>query len=244
MKTTYRWMEIPRRCDYLPDRLCRREYVCVSALAPDEYAAFMLDGWRRFGRTLIRPRCMECNCCRSLRVDVARFRPDRSQRRTRKANEGAVRLRIGTPAATPEKVALFDRFHAERSEARGWPSHDSGDSGGYVVSFVDNPFPTQEWCYFLDDVLIGVGYVDELSVGLSAIYFAYDPGHCGRSLGTWNVLSLLDRASALGLPHVYLGYHVAGCPSLEYKARFRPNETLDADGQWRDGSVPPNERAS
>jgi arginine-tRNA-protein transferase len=234
METLIRWTEGPRRCDYLPDHICRREYMCVTALDPDEYVAFLLAGWRRFGHTLIRPRCSDCNACRSLRVDTVRFRPDRSQRRSRKANEGVVRLRIGTPAVTPEKVALFDRFHADRSETRGWPGYDPGDAKGYAVSFVDNPFPTQEWCYFLDDVLVGVGYVDELAIGLSAIYFIYDPTHRDRALGTWNVLSLLDRASDLGLPHVYLGYHAAGCRSLQYKARFRPNQTLHADGQWRD----------
>ena len=35
-----------------------------------------------------------------------------------------------------------------------------------------------------------------------------------------------------GTPHVYLGYFVDGCASLEYKARFRPNEVLGADGEW------------
>ena len=35
------------------------------------------------------------------------------------------------------------------------------------------------------------------------------------------------------LPHVYLGFYVEGCRSLEYKGRFRPNEALDADGEWR-----------
>jgi arginine-tRNA-protein transferase len=169
-------------------------------------------------------------------VDVARFRPDRSQRRVRKANEGAVRLRIGIPVVTPEKVALFDRFHADRSETRGWSSYEPGDAEEYARSFVLNPFPTQEWCYFIDDVLVGVGYVDELAGGLSAIYFARDPTYGDRSLGTWNVLSLLDRAAALRLPHVYLGYHADGCPSLQYKARFRPNQSLDPDGKWRDST--------
>ena len=32
--------------------------------------------------------------------------------------------------------------------------------------------------------------------------------------------------------NAYLGYYVAGCRSLEYKARFRPNEILDDEGQW------------
>jgi arginine-tRNA-protein transferase len=203
---------------------------------PDEYMSYLLAGWRRFGHAVFRQNCSGPGACRSLRVDAARFRTDRSQRRTRKANEGAVRLRIDTPAVTPEKVALFDRFHSDRSETRGWPPYRPGDAEEFARSWVSNPFHTQEWCYTLDDVLIGVGYVDELAGGLSAIYFARDPTYADRSLGTWNALCLLDRASALGLPHVYLGYHASGCPSLQYKARFRPNQCLDPDGVWREGS--------
>jgi arginine-tRNA-protein transferase len=236
MKILARCMGSLDQCSYLPDRRSRLEFLCVATLDPDDYMAYLLAGWRRAGRTLFRPRCPRCVACRSLRVDVARFRPDRSQRRCRKANEGAVRLRIGPPAVTPEKVALLDRFHADRSVARGWLENEPNDVAGYVARFVDNPLPTQEWCYYLGDELVGVGHVDELAGGLSAVYFAHDPAHHARSLGTWNVLSLLDRAACLGLPHVYLGYYVAGCPSMEYKARFRPHQVLDPDGRWREYS--------
>jgi arginine-tRNA-protein transferase len=234
MKTVARWTDDPSRCEYLPDRLWRRECVYVGALDPEEYARFLQAGWRRFGRLLFRPRCPRCAACRSLRVDAARFLPDRSQRRCRRTNAGAVQLRIGAPVVTPEKLALFDRFHAERSATRGWTPHEPHDAADFEASFVDNPFSTQEWCYFLDDALAGVGYVDALPDGLSAIYFAHDPAHRARALGTWHVLCLLDRARALGLPHVYLGYHVEGCISLRYKARFRPHEVLGPDGQWRE----------
>ena len=236
METVVRWTEPPGPCIYLPGHMCRREYLSVAKLEPDEYMAYLLAGWRRFGHTVFRQSCSGPGACRSLRVDAAGFRPDRSQCRTRKANEATLLLRIGTPAASPEKVALFDRFHADRSETRGWSPYEPGDLEEFAQSFVLNPFPTQEWCYFLDGVLVGLGYVDELARGLSAIYFVRDPAHRDRSLGTWNVLCLLDRARALGLPHVYLGYHADGCPSLQYKARFRPNQSLDSDGEWRDGN--------
>jgi len=75
--------------------------------------------------------------------------------------------------------------------------------------------------------------VDALPEGLSAIYFYYDPRERNRSPGTFNVLSILREAAARGLPHVYLGYYVEGCRSLEYKARFCPNEVLGEDGVWR-----------
>jgi leucyl-tRNA---protein transferase len=235
METIDRWTTPPSPCQYLTDHVCIFENIRVAALTPDEYMAHLLAGWRRFGYTVFRQTCSGPGACRSLRVDVGRFSPDRSQRRTRKANEGAVHLRIGNPALTREKVALFDRFHADRSESRGWAPYDSGDLAEFAQSFLLNPFPTQEWCYYVDDVLVGVGYVDVLAGGLSAIYFIRDPRYHDRSIGTWNVLCLVDRARALGLPHVYLGYHAAGCPSLQYKARFRPNQRLDLDGVWRDG---------
>jgi leucyl-tRNA---protein transferase len=234
METIVRWTEPPRRCDYGRDHSCLCEYMQVSSLDPDEYMTYLLAGWRRFGHTVFRHNCSGPDACRSLRVDAARFRPDRSQRRTRKANDGVVGLRIGPPEVTPEKVALFDRFHADRCQTKGWPLHEANDTLEYARLFVSNPFPTQEWCYRLDGALVGVGYVDDLAGGLSAIYFAHDPKLRDRSLGTWNVLSLLDRARALDLPHVYLGYAAQDSPSLKYKARFRPNQSLDLDGEWRE----------
>ena len=77
-----------------------------------------------------------------------------------------------------------------------------------------------------------MAYVDALPEALSAIY-CYDPPTEGaRSLGTFNILSLLASAHQRGLLHVYLGYYVAGCRSMEYKRKFRPNEVLGPDGIW------------
>ncbi len=232
METILRSTEPPSPCTYVANHLCEREYLYVSKLDRDEYMAYLLAGWRRFGYMVFRQNCSGPSGCRSLRVDAARFCASRSQRRTHKANAGTVRLRIGTPAVSPEKVAVFERFQADRTETRGWSPYEPGDAAEFVRSLTVNPFPTQEWCYFLDGALIAVGYVDELSGGLSAIYFARDPAYRDRSLGTWNVLCLISRARALGLPHVYLGYYVDGCPSLRYKARFRPCERLEG-GVWQ-----------
>jgi arginine-tRNA-protein transferase len=234
METLLRTSEPPVPCDYLPDHMCQREYLYVSSLDRDEYMAYLRTGWRRFGYMLFRQNCSGAGGCRSLRVDASRHRASRSQRRTRGLNAGTIRWSIGTPAITDEKVAVFERFQAERSESRGWHPFAAGEVAAFIQDLASNPFPTQEWCYYLGDVLIGVGYVDELSGGLSAIYFARDPAYRDRSLGIWNVLCMVNRARVLGLPHVYLGYHADGCPSLRYKARFRPHERLDPDGVWRD----------
>jgi arginine-tRNA-protein transferase len=217
----------------LPQQTWRLEYEQVAALSPAEYMERMQAGWRRFGDLLFRPMCPHCSACQSLRVLVQQFTPNRSQRRVWKANAGQVRVAIGTPAVTRPKLELYDRYHSFQSAAKGWSFHEPKNAEDYARSFVENPFATQEWCYFLDDELIGVGYVDDLPGGLSAIYFFYAPELRARALGTWNVLSIIDHARTRAIPHVYLGYFVPGCRSMAYKAGFEPNEVRGADGVWR-----------
>ncbi len=208
------------------------EYDYVSELTADEYATVMLAGWRRFGHMLFRPRCRLCDACRSLRVDASRFHPNRSQSRNRKLNEGSVSLEIGPPRITPERLDLYQRFHDHRAETRGWRERQV-DPLSYAESFVDNPIPTEEWAFRIDGRLAGLGFVDPLPVGLSAIYFVHDPADSRRGLGTWNVLTLIEETRRRALPHVYLGYWVAECASLAYKANFHPHEILDLGGNWR-----------
>jgi arginine-tRNA-protein transferase len=234
MESLFRYIAPPSQCGYLPDQRWSLEYEVVGALSAAEYMEYMRQGWRRFGTMLFRPRCRACRACQSLRVVVDCFRPNRSQRRARKAGAGRLRLVVGEPSVTRAKLALYDRYHAFQAAARDWPQHAPRDAGGYANSFVHNPFPTEEWCYFDGDALAGVGYVDALPEGLSAIYFFYDPGLRQLSPGTGNVLRLIEEAAARGLPHVYLGYYVAACPSLRYKANFVPNQVLGPDGRWRD----------
>src|SRR5437764_98837 len=104
MESLFHYVAPPSQCGYLPSQNWRLEYEVMSELSPSEYMPRMLHGWRRFGDTLFRPRCSSCTACRSLRVDVARFRPNRSQRRTRKCNEGVIQRRIGPPAVSRAKL--------------------------------------------------------------------------------------------------------------------------------------------
>lgn len=222
----------PSPCSYLPGQLCQMHYEIVSDIEPEEYQRRLQQGWRRFGHSLFHPACENCRECKSVRVPTASFQPDRSQRRTWSANARDLRLIIGEPAVSRAKLDLYDRFHVHQSETKGWREHRPKDAVNYFESFVANPFATEEWCYYIGERLVGVGYVDRLPAGLSAIYFFYDPAECSRSLGTFNVLSAIQNARDSRLPYVYLGYYVAGCRSLEYKGRFRPNEVLGPAGMW------------
>jgi leucyl-tRNA---protein transferase len=233
MESLFTFATVPSPCGYLPDQTWSLSYDIVGQITQEEYQERLQNGWRRFGFSLFRPECPSCKRCRSLRVIVGDFEPDRSQRRAMSANSSEVSLTIGTPAINKAKLELYHRFHHFQHVNKGWPAHGEENPGAYIESFIDNPFPTEEWCYFIGKRLVGVGYVDLLPAGLSAIYFFYDTEERSRSLGTYNVLSIISKAKERRLPYVYLGYFVEGCRSLEYKARFRPNEVVHTDGEWR-----------
>lgn len=233
MQSLFSFTTDPGPCGYLPERVWSLRYEVVGELTPAEYMARMKAGWRRFGYSLFRPACPVCRKCLSLRVPVGRFKPDRSQRRALSANDATVELAIGEPNATRAKLDLYDRYHRYQHANKGWSDQGPTTAIDYVESFIENPIPTEEWCYYRAGRLIGVGYIDALPEGLSAIYFYYDPDERDRSVGTFNVLSIIREAASRGLPYVYLGYYVQGCQSLEYKSRFRPNEVLGEKGEWR-----------
>lgn len=233
MESLFRYVAPATTCGYLPDRRWSLEYELFGELSAAEYLQRMKEGWRRFGHTLFRPQCPGCQACQSIRVPVNHFRPNRSQRRCLALNADKIQLRISAPAVTRQKLQLYDRYHAFQAHAKGWPLHPAKDPDSYGDSFVVNPFVTEEWCLYFERKLVGVGYVDVVPDGMSAIYFFYDPDVRDRSLGTWNVLAIIAQARQRGLKHVYLGYYVAGCDSLEYKANFRPNEVLTPAGDWQ-----------
>ena len=83
-----------------------------------------------------------------------------------------------------------------------------------------------------DDRLIGACLTDRLGDGLSAVYSYFAPGLEKRSLGTYAIIWLIERAKQLNLPHVYLGYWVPESRKMAYKARFTPTEIL-SHGAWR-----------
>lgn len=216
-------------CPYLRDRPCQMVMRTVEAASAREHGALLEAGVRHFGRLYFRPSCPGCEECVSIRVPVARFRPSKSQRRVL-ARNADLDLEVGDPRVDEERLDLFRRFHADREARRGWkPVGADGDA--YEQMLVTGPARVHEFRYRLGGRLVAVGYADESAGALSSIYGFWDPEHRRRSLGTFDVLSEIQTARTLGLEHLYLGYCVAGCMSLEYKRSFRPFELL-AGGRW------------
>jgi leucyl-tRNA---protein transferase len=221
-------VEPPRPCSYLADREARLEIRVQVEVTSAELEAMLERGWRRFGPIYFRPACEPCGECVTLRIDVASFAPRKSQRR---AVKNAARLRriVSVPVADEERIALYRRWHAQREEARGWEPA-AMDPERYAMDFAF-PHPAAREVAFRDpddgDRLVGLGLFDETAHALSAVFFFWDPEHAPSSLGVANVVTLVEQARAQGLPHVYLGYRVLGCPSLVYKSTYVPHELLE-----------------
>jgi leucyl-tRNA---protein transferase len=217
----------PSPCPYLPGRDARLLALRPRRLSPALYHLFMDLNFRRLGGVVYRPACDGCRECRQLRVDVARFRPTRSQRRCLRRNAD-VTARGGAPEATPERHEAYQRY----LEAR----HDGQMSGSWdeLRELLEEAPPfTREVVFRVGERLLGAGVYDALPGALSAVYFYFDPALSFRSPGTLNVLWLVEECRRLGVPWLYLGYRVAACPGMAYKAGFRPHQVLGEDGQWR-----------
>jgi arginine-tRNA-protein transferase len=218
-------VEPSRPCSYLDQAIARLEIRLMLDVAPNELDALLERGWRRFGPCYFRPACARCNECVPLRVPAATFRASKSQRRAAKAC-AVLRRVVGPPRVDSARIELYAKWHATRERARGWEAN-ALDPERYALDFAF-PHPcVREVAFYDEQRLVGVGIVDETPRALSAVYFFYDPEYGRLSLGTANVVYLIDDAKRRNLAHVYLGYRVLGCPSLLYKAGFSPHELLE-----------------
>lgn len=213
-------------CPYLPDRLQRSEAYVAPELAPDLYEHLMARGFRRSGRIVYRPRCRGCDACVPLRVPVASFRSTASMKRVWARNREQ-RVEVAVPQASAEKFDLFTRYLDHQHDESMPRSFET-----FAEFLHDSPTDTLEFCYFLGKRLIGVSVADRCPQGLSTVYMYFEPELAGQSLGTYSILREIEFCRQERLAYYYLGYWVAGSKTMDYKARFRPNERLERERVW------------
>jgi len=221
----------PETCQYLPDRQATQEYVRVAEIAPPEYEALMDRGWRKFGSMLFRPVCSACDECRPIRIPIQSFVPDRGQRRAW-ARNADLSVRYESPSFSDARLNLYRRYQAAQTELKDWPGGER-TARGYKSQFLQNPLPAVEISVWEGDVLRAVALADVTPNVVSGVYHFHDPDCRERGLGTLVMLHTIELARRLGKTWAYFGFYVAGCPSMAYKARFRPCEILGPDGVWR-----------
>lgn len=215
----------PDPCAYLPQEMASAEYRVFFDLSPKGFGELLRRGWRRFGRQVFRPTCANCAACRTIRVNVARFEPSKSQRRTLRRN-AHIEVVVQQPTVTHQHLELYNAYHADMHHRRGWPLQTISE-GEYRAAFLDGDWSfAREFLYFDDGRLVGVGLVDVVPGASSSVYFFHDPVWRPMAPGVFSLLAELWHAREHGLAWHYLGYWIAQCPSMAYKSQYRPHELL------------------
>lgn len=233
------FLTAPSPCPYLPDRRERKVFThLVGARAAHLNNVLSQGGFRRSQNIAYRPACDGCRACVSVRVAVDDFQLTNSFKRCVKDNADLVSMRFGA-APTAEQYSLF-RAYLDARHA------DGGMADMTVLDFAMMVEDTQVATMLLEyrlrpepakagspGRLVACALTDVLDDGLSMVYSFFDPDLASRGLGTYMVLDHIAKAKAMGLPHVYLGYWVAGSRKMDYKRRFKPLEFLDSNGWTR-----------
>jgi arginine-tRNA-protein transferase len=210
-------------CPYLENRVYRQEYFVGTGLDEHQFQQLLNDRWRRFGAVFFRPVCPDCRECVPIRIPVAEFRPGKSQRRVERKNSDT-RVLFSELNYRDELYAIYERHSRLR--------FDQGSGRDeFVRNFYTPAVHSFQSEYYIGDTLIGFGFLDRSSDGLSSVYFCFDPDYSSYSPGTFSVLAEMKQCAVMGLGYYYLGYYVAECSRMAYKGRFLPYELL-RDGAW------------
>ncbi len=217
-------------CSYLTGQRATSQVATPTHLITTEvYGELVRGGFRRSGVFTYRPDCEECHACVPVRLPVARFTPNRSQRRCLKAH-ARLHARELPLMYFEEHYQLYQRYQAERHAGGGMDLDNHEQYSNFLLqSRVDSRLIE----FTENGVLRMVSIIDVLNDGLSSVYTFYDAAVEGASFGTYNILWQIAQCAANDLPHLYLGYWIRDSRKMAYKASFGPIEGL-IKGEWRE----------
>ena len=221
----------PMPCPYIGGQMERKLFTHMAGdNANDINNNLTHAGFRRSQTIAYRPACDTCNACRSVRVDVAGFKPSRNMKRIMSANKDLTSAPL-PPQTNREQYELLRRYLDARHRDGGMSDMSSFD----YMAMVEETAVQTEICEYRDTqgALVACLLRDRMQDGISLVYSFFDPEKTTRSLGTFIILDQIRQAEAEKLPHIYLGYLIENCAKMSYKKRFAPLQILGPEG-WDD----------
>lgn len=223
------YMTAPYPCSYLADKEARSQVATPSFLiSPKLYSELVHMGFRRSGTFTYRPRCDNCHECVPVRVEIAKFASNRSQRRSWKQHQ-SLDVTLHTLEDRADYFELYQRYQYARHRDGGM---DNDDKEQYRSFLLQSHVESMLVEFREAGVLRMVSIIDVLGDGLSSVYTFYEPDIPGSSFGTFNVLWQIELCRKLQLPYLYLGYWIEQSQKMAYKANFQPLHGL-RHGIWR-----------
>jgi leucyl-tRNA---protein transferase len=181
---------------------------------------FLAAGYRRNGNCLYNMSCRDCSACIPIRLHPTEFSANRNQKRALAKNRDIQKV-ILPLQPTKEDYALCEKFLQGR-----YPRENNTAVGYYRDFFFNTIVNSAQLQYRVDDRLIGAAIIDIGYNWLNAVYFYFDPEESRRSLGTYNILCLIDLCREWEIEFLYLGYFIRSVPAMNYKGNFHPHYLL------------------
>lgn len=217
------------QCSYLPNEKAISLVATPPHLITTEvYGELVRSGFRRSGIFTYRPDCEHCHACIPVRLPVAHFSPNRSQRRCLKAHAG-LHARELPLSYVDTHYRLYQRYQAARHSGGGM---DQDNHEQYSNFLLQSRIDSRLIEFSENGIVRMISIIDVLNDGLSSVYTFYDPEVTGASFGTYNILWQIAQCAANNLPYLYLGYWIGSSQKMAYKANFRPIEGL-IRGEWQ-----------
>ncbi len=206
------------------------EYSHETHLTPSQMDWAWSRGWRHFGTYFFR---YNVSVSASgllhvipIRVRLANFLPSKSQRRILKRNAD-LEIKVRETMLDQQKHDLFNSHKTRFTD-------NVPDS---LYTFLDSdaahtPCTNHELCFYYQDELIGVSFLDIGESATSSVYAMFEPRVGKRSLGILMILKSIEYSIQLGKTVYYPGYAHREPSYYDYKKNFRGLEYYDWNHSW------------
>ena len=217
-------------CGYLQNHRSQSLVVAhPQKLDKNEVSILIDNGFRRSGIHIYKPNCKTCDKCIPIRINVANFRPNKTQKRLLKKYQ-CLDVSINQLEFTEEDFFLYEKYqrikHNESSDI------DRDYRNDYINYLLTSSTDTKKISFTDQGILKIITILDIFHHSISAVYTFYDVKSNQDSFGSYSILWLIEWAKKNKIKHIYLGYWINESVKMRYKTNFKPFELL-INNQWQ-----------